>query len=264
MAVGPESEPIDLSAITMPPRWRIVEWLRGSFGYGQARCVREDGVRALATFSLAPRMPLARVVASLALSARGVVPVVDAQLAGDYAVLFEAEPPGEPLSSATAPFAHDLALAVFRTLLAIAADAASRGEVLLGLRPELVYLDRGTVVSVVPRAERFAMSAPESRDLSPTSPFPSIYCAPESVQVMAPTPAYDVFACCALLLFLLTGKQPFPGDGILAQLTAILTGPPALPATLDSRIAQLVRAGLDPDPAKRPTARELMNALALS
>lgn len=261
---GPGPETIDMSGITIPAGWRVVEWLRGSLGYGQARCLRSDGAHALATFSVAPRSSLDRVVSSLALHARGVAPILDAQLANDYAVLFEAEPPGVALSTSMFPLALDLALAVFGKLLEIAADAASRGEVIRGLRPELVYLERGLVVAAAPRAERFAMSAPESRDLSPPSPFETLYCGPESVRGEPPTAAYDVFSCCALFLFLLTRRPPFPGPSVMHQIAAMMKGPPALPAALDPRTAELVRAGLSPDPTKRPSARDLAAAVVVS
>jgi serine/threonine protein kinase len=226
--------------------------------------MRGDGARALATFARAPRNPLDRVVSSLALGARGVAPILDAKLAGNYAVLFEAEPAGLPLSTSMFPLALDLALAVFGKLLEIAADAAARGEVIRGLRPELVYLDRGLVVAAAPRAERFAMSAPESRDVSPTSPFETLYCGPESVSGENATAAYDVFSCCAMFLYLLTRRAPFPGANVMHQVAAMMKGPPALPAGLDPRTAELVRQGLSPDPKKRPSARDLAAAVVVS
>jgi hypothetical protein len=48
------------------------------------------------------------------------------------------------------------------------------------------------------------------------------------------------------------------------QIAAMMQGPPALPATLDPRTAELVRAGLSPDPKQRPTARELAAAVVVS
>ena len=107
----------------------------GSFGWGQARCLRDDGVRALATFITAPRKPLDRIVSSLALTTRN-GPILDAHLMGEYAVLFEAEPSGVPLSTSMFPLAVISASLVFGRLLEIASDAAARGDVLMGLRPE--------------------------------------------------------------------------------------------------------------------------------
>lgn len=261
---GPPPERMDVSAVSLGPEWRIVEWLRGSFGYGQARCVRHDGVRALATFSLPPAIAAAQVIDRLTLTARGVAPILDLRSAGDYAVLLEAEPPGVALSTPMFPLVLDVALALLGHLLEIAHDAASRGEVIQGLRPELVYLDRGLALGVAPRAERFAMTRPESRDLSPTAPFEALYCGPETVRGTPPTGAFDVFSCCAIFVFLLTRRQPYPGPSYMHQIAAMLKGPPPLPAALDPRTAELVRAGLDPEPANRPSAREIASAIVVS
>ncbi len=255
-------EAINTSSLDLGP-WRVVEWLRGSFAYGQARCMRADGARALATFTRMPAQPLERIATSLADGARGVTPILDVRSAGDYAVLFEAEPSGTPLSTAMFPLALDLALLVFGKLLEIASDAAAAGDVLQGLRPELVYLGRGATLIAAPRAERFAMLSPSMRD-DTTSPFEVLYCGPETVQGGKVSPAYDVFSCCAMFLFLLTRQPPFPGASVMHQVASMLKGPPALPAALDPRTAELVRAGLDPDPKRRPSARDLAASVVVS
>lgn len=261
---GPTPGSINMSGIVMPRRWRIVEWLRGSFGWGQARCLRDDGVRALATFITKPQKPLDAIVSSLALNVRDVAPILDAHVMGEYAVLFEGEPSGVPLSTSMFPLALDLGLAIFGKLLAIASDAAARGEVLMGLRPELVYLDRALVVAAVPRGDSFAANAPRSRDLNPSPAFETLYFGPEMVNEGKMTPAHDVFSCCAIFLFLLTRRPPFAGPSFMDQIAAMLAGPPPLPAGLDPRTAELVRAGLSPDPKARPTARELAAAVVVS
>jgi hypothetical protein len=261
---GPEPSTIRIANIAMPKRWRIVEWLRGSFGWGHARCLRDDGVRALATFITAPRKSLDRIVSSLALQTRNVAPILDAHLMGEYAVLFEAEPSGVPLSTSMFPLALDLGLVVFGKLLDIASDAAASGEVLMGLRPELLYLDRSLVVAAVPRGDRFAANAPQSRDLNPPPAFDTLYFAPEMLNDVKMTPAHDVFSCCAIFVFLLTRRSPFAGPSFMDQIAAMLAGPPTLPAALDPRTAELVRAGLSPDPKQRPSARELAAAMVVS
>lgn len=262
-ASGPP-EHIDTSAISLGPEWSLVEWLRGSFAFGQARCVRRDGVRAVATFSRPPAAPLARVTEQLKLTAPGVTPILELRQAGEYAVLLEAEPRGLPLATPMFPVTLDVALAVVGKLLDIVRDTAGRGEVLHGLRPELVYVDRDLSVGVVPRAERFATAAPASRDLEAESPFAAFYGGPETLRGNPATAAYDVFSCCAILLFLVTRRPPFPGAGPMQQMVAMMSGPPALPAALDPRTAQLVRAGLDPDPSKRPSAKDLASSIILS
>jgi hypothetical protein len=248
---------------SLRPDWSISEWLRGSLGYGQARCLRSDGVRAIATFTRPQTQPLERVTSKLKLTALGVAPMLDIRTAGDYSVLFEQEPTGLPLSTAMFPLHVDQAALLFGKLLAIVADAHARGELLRGVRPETIYIAHDLVVSVVPRGELFAGGAQQSKDLNPTYPFPAIYQAPDTMSGK-PTPASDVFSCCAVLLFALTRKTPYDAPSPTWQLGAMMSGPPPLPAGLDSRLAELVSAGLDPDPAKRPTALELASVLAAS
>ena len=55
--------------------------------------------------------------------------------------------------------------------------------------------------------------------------------------------------------------RPFaarPTDDHAAQLAAMEGGPPPLPLPLDDSLLEALRAGLDPDPAGRPSARELL------
>ena len=40
----------DIARVPVPAGWEIQEWVRGTVGYGQARCVRDsDGTRAYVT-----------------------------------------------------------------------------------------------------------------------------------------------------------------------------------------------------------------------
>ncbi len=255
---------IDLSSTSLGPDWQLVEWLRGSLGYGQARYIRRDGVRALATFTNRQSSPLAQVADKLRLPSPGIAPMLDLKQVGDRAVLLEAEPDGVPLATPMFPVATELALALGGRLLEIVADAANRGARLRGVRPELVYLDRELSVRVAPRAELLAGGMAESRDLAPEYPFEAIYQAPEVMQTETPSAASDVFSCCAVLLFAMTRRPPFAAPSPMHQIMRMMQGPPELPAGLDGRTAALVRAGLDPDPKHRPSARELANALLVA
>jgi hypothetical protein len=252
---------IDMAGVSLGADWQLVEWLRGSLGFGQARCVGRDGTRALATFTRTQAQPLSRVAEKLRLPSPGIAPMLDLRDAGAYSILFETEPSGVPLATAMFPIAPELALTLAGRLLEIVADAANRGGVLRGIRPEVVYLDRDFAIRVAPRAELFAGGMKESGDLEPEYPFDAIYQGPELMQGAPPSAAGDVFSCCAVLIFALTRHSPFVGPSPMHQLMAMMQGPPELPAALDVHTAQLVRAGLDPDPRKRPTPRELANAL---
>lgn len=259
----PREAPLDTSFAFLGPDWTVVEWLRGSLGYGQARCVRRDGVAALATFSGPQTQSLDLVTAKLSLTARGVAPILDLRDTGECVVLFEAEPPGVTLATAMFPLHVDVAALLLGKLLEIVADAHARGEVLRGVRPETLYIDRELAVGVAPRGELFAGGARQSRDVNPQYPFPAIYQAPDTLSGSA-TSASDVFSCCAVLLFALTRRKPYDAPSAAWQLGAMMSGPPPLPPGLDPRLAELVRAGLDPVPARRPSALELARALAAS
>ena len=72
-------------------------------------------------------------------------------------------------------------------------------------------------------------------------------------------PATDVFGLAATLYTGLTGARPFPPcEDRWPQLT---TGPSALPRRTPPALADVLLAALDPEPAARPTAREVATAL---
>jgi serine/threonine protein kinase len=81
------------------------------------------------------------------------------------------------------------------------------------------------------------------------------YMSPEQCDAARGTvgPPADVFGLAATLHHAVAGARPFPrrGDERFPQLTR---GPEALPRRAPRELAELLRAGLDPDAASRPTA----------
>jgi ADP-ribosyl-[dinitrogen reductase] hydrolase len=236
----------------------VTGWRRGGLECGVADGRLADGERVLVTVRVAADGD-DRVADRLQLDVPGVAPLVAVSqfTRGGRALtaLVERRPAGEPLALPGFPLLSAPALERFRQLLAIAARAAEAGVVLAGIRPELVYHDGAAVTGVAPRGAAFLRARPGL-----ASPWHALYEAPEIARGREPTPAADVFSACAALAFLLRRASPFEQGGAdhAGQAAAMEAGPPPLPLPLDDSLLDALRAGLDPDPAGRPGARELL------
>ncbi|MFG1610640.1 protein kinase [Actinoplanes sp. NPDC049265] len=74
------------------------------------------------------------------------------------------------------------------------------------------------------------------------------------------TPAADVFAWGCVVAYAATGHGPFDADSPMATAARIMSQPPDLRG-LDGPLRRLVAAALSADPARRPTARQLLAEL---
>ncbi|MBG0817580.1 serine/threonine-protein kinase [Planomonospora sp. ID82291] len=86
------------------------------------------------------------------------------------------------------------------------------------------------------------------------------YLSPEQIAGSPASPASDVFAWAATMVYAATGTSPFGADTVPAVLHRILSLHPDLSA-LPARYGALIASCLDKDPAGRPTARALMVSL---
>jgi hypothetical protein len=86
------------------------------------------------------------------------------------------------------------------------------------------------------------------------------YMAPELISGDSASPASDVFAWACVVAFAGTGRAPFDGPTVPSVLYQISHGEPALDG-LDEGLRDLVTRSLDKDPAKRPSAQELLDLL---
>jgi serine/threonine protein kinase len=119
-------------------------------------------------------------------------------------------------------------------------------NIVMGGPPRLIDLSVARTL-----AEAAALRAPIGTDA---------YMAPEQCRPDGRLgPPADIFGLAATLYTGLTGQRPFPPcEDRWPQLTA---SPDPLPRRTPPALASVLLAGLDPDPASRPTARDFATAL---
>lgn len=86
------------------------------------------------------------------------------------------------------------------------------------------------------------------------------YMAPEQFGGEPVGPATDMFAWAGTMVYAATGRPAFGGDSLPSVMHRVLNGEPDL-SSLDGRLLELVTACLDKDPARRPTAEQVILGL---
>ncbi|MFG1942920.1 protein kinase [Nonomuraea sp. NPDC048826] len=86
------------------------------------------------------------------------------------------------------------------------------------------------------------------------------YMSPEQAKGEQVTPAGDVFAWGSLMTFAGTGRPPFGSGGVAELVYRVVNHAPLLDG-LDESLRPLVERALDKDPARRPTAQQLLDRL---
>ena len=147
------------------------------------------------------------------------------------------------------------------------AHAHARGIVHRDVKPSNVLLADGDRVSV--RLLDFGLARlPQAETLTAVGDVPGTlaYISPERLGGAAATPAADVWAVGVLLWEALAGRHPFWESSLLETARAIEAGAPALVTArpdLPRRLLTAVDRALDLDPARRPSAAALAQALQI-
>ncbi|WP_433373924.1 WD40 repeat domain-containing serine/threonine protein kinase [Actinoplanes sp. CA-142083] len=161
----------------------------------------------------------------------------------------------------TAANVHGVAIGVATALVAI----HGAGIIHRDLKPANVLFTLGT-----PKVIDFGIAQPTEPTSQHTRPDHVVgtiaYMAPERFDTdrQRPlTPAADVFAWGVVVTYAATGHLPFAGDSPVATVGQILIQPPDLDG-LTGGLRELVASALEKDPARRPSAAELLDRLLIA
>ena len=183
--------------------------------------------------------------------------VLDADMAGDNPYLVSEYVPGPSLSRRVAQEGPITGGALERLAVNTASALAAihrAGIVHRDLKPHNVLLgpDGPRVIDFGLSRVLDAASAAGGRPVGTPA-----YMAPEQVTGGDAGPPADVFAWGATMTFAATGRPPFGSDSITAVIYRVLHEEPDL-GDLGGELRDLVAAALDKDPARRPTAAQVL------
>ncbi|GAA4232544.1 WD40 repeat protein [Streptosporangium album] len=183
--------------------------------------------------------------------------VIDADLAAVPPYIVSEYVEGVDLRRAGRRFAgddlHRLATAVATALTAV----HEAGVIHRDLKPDNVLLgpDGPRVIDFgIARTAEMSLTVSGHIAGTPT------YMAPEIFTGQRAGPAADVFAWGGVMVFAATGQDPFRADALGGVMHRVLSHDPDLDA-LPPSVRPLVAAALNKDPARRPTARDLLLTL---
>jgi len=202
----------------------------------------------------------------MALNYSGVTPLLFRQRVqfaeGAANVMVEALPSGQRGDSLGARAIAEVAELVERTSVVV--DRVHRGgELVLGLRPEAVFVTTDNKVELVPRGVLFRrLSWPHGPNVeNQVPPFAGLYLPPDLAGKATPEPRSDVFSLCACALYWVLGQAPISGATPVAQLQRLMTAPGSVDlSALPEPLQHACAAALESTPTQRPTLTEFRGA----
>lgn len=206
--------------------------------------------------------------ATAALSHPGIVTIFDADTTGSIAYLVMELLPGRPLSrvlneDGLLPVAEAVRIAA-RVADALVATHEI-GIVHRDIKPANIMIDRASVKVLDFGIALVSMDAGVRLTPTATTIGTAEYMSPEQASGRRATEASDVYALGGVLLAMLTGQPPYPGENAIQVANRHLNDPvpsarerrPEVPAAVDD----LVRRMLNKDPLKRPRLPDVVAAL---
>ncbi|HXE71056.1 MAG TPA: serine/threonine-protein kinase, partial [Candidatus Nitrosotenuis sp.] len=158
----------------------------------------------------------------------------------------------------------DEARSVARSLLEVLAYTHGQGVIHRDLKPANIFLVGPGKVKVVDFGLSRAQGLAALTRTDDTLGTP-LYMAPEQMGGKEFTAATDIYAVGLILYEMLAGRRPWLEDNTYRLLAARRAGPPEDPAGLNpalpGELSRLILRMLDPDPDRRPSAREALEEL---
>lgn len=165
---------------------------------------------------------------------------------------------GQDLRSALreAPAGPALTVAWMTDIANALAHLHRRGIVHNDVKPGNILVTRSAGSAGVAMLTDFGVAISPAHSPRSSSSGTPHYMSPEAVRGEAPTAASDIYALGLVTLECLTGTKAFPGPPLESMVARTLSEP-RVPGTVRRRWSMVLHAMTDPDPAGRPSARQV-------
>jgi serine/threonine protein kinase len=199
-----------------------------------------------------------------ALDHPGLVSVLDAGIHGDVHYLVMDLVDGKSLAAlcrGTGLTGPEVGF-VGAELASVLAYVHGRGIVHRDVKPSNILIGHDGVVRLADFGIARLLADPDGHTAGGTTIGTAAYIAPEQVRGETVTPASDIYSLGLVLLEALTGQRAYPG-GPMESALARLDVAPLIPVSLPTGWPALLTQLTDVDPARRPSADEILPVLRL-